>query len=689
MEKLRQIGEAIGSLRAFMAFREEIQINRRQCCLLFDAFSLAFDVITQELRQHLRFDENQTNWHALENPMKELHKVIKEGEYYVKQCLEPKDWWAKAISLNLNTDCVEFHLHNLLWCFTVVLEAIENAGEISGQDLETIQLKRIVLLKKYEHAWMERKLFFHRFAEHYLLSQEMCNSFSSVWKEDRWLLTELISEKKISMTLTKHESQLAELVLAPRDELHSTSVLAGSKDFQVRRRLGDGGQYKEVQWMGESFALRHCFCDSNSMSAEISLLTSVMHPNVLNYMYVFSDDERKEHFVLMELMNKDLGRYIKEISSARRRVPFPLLVAVDIMIQIARGMEYLHSKKLYHGDLNPSNILVRSRSHSSDGYLHVKITGFGQSGTKSWKQSSQSSNQTDKYHCIWYAPEVLAEQERSPRSQSAKFTEKADVYSFAMICFELLAGKIPFEDDHLQGDRMSRNIRAGERPLFPSQSPKYLTNLTKKCWHDDPSQRPSFSSICRVLRYTKRFLIMHPDHNQPDLPSPPADYLDIEMCLLNKFKVWTTVEASKVSEIPFQMFCYRVLERERDKTSMNQTERCLDSESDQTSVCGDEIGLQMMVQGKAFSNSGALPRSQSQPEILKKLSGKLDMKASKLSAQKKKAKATNQPQLLIREHHLRKNSGSPLDPAMSPSPRSLRGHESDSGRASNKYFSSI
>lgn len=46
--------------------------------------------------------------------------------------------------------------------------------------------------------------------------------------------------------------------------------------------------------------------------------------------------------------------------------------------------------------------------------------------------------------------------------------------------FELLTGKVPFEDSHLQGDKMSRNIRAGERPLFPFHSPKFITNLTKR-----------------------------------------------------------------------------------------------------------------------------------------------------------------------------------------------------------------
>ncbi|XP_020576820.1 mitogen-activated protein kinase kinase kinase 13-B-like isoform X2 [Phalaenopsis equestris] len=652
MEQLRQVGEAIGSLNAYKVFQDEIQINQRQCCLLIDAFNLAFDVITDEIKQHLSYDENRIKWKELENPLKELHRVIKEGEYYVKKCLEPKSWWVKALSLNLNTDCVDFHLHNLLWCLFIVVEAIENVGEISGQDTDTIQWKITAFWKKYEQSWMEPKLFFHRFAKLYLVSQEMCSSFNSVGKEDRWLLTEQISEKETSIALKTHESQVAELLLAPRDTLHPMSMILESKKFQQGRRLGNGSQYKEAEWMGESFALHHCFSDLNSMSPEISLLTSVMHPNVLNYMYAFSDEARVEYYVLMELMNKNLLKYIGEVSSARRRIPFPLHVAVDIMLQIARGMEYLHSKKLYHGDLKPTNILVKARSPPSDGYLHAKITGFGKSSNKNKWHSQKSTMQTDKNHWIWNAPEVLREQEQFSTSQSARFTEKADVYSFAMICFQLLTGKIPFDDDHMQGENVIRNIKEGLRPLFTPDPPKFLSNLTKKCWHSDPSQRPSFSSICRVLRYTKRLLIKNPDVNL----NPPVDYFDIEMSLLTKFESWTTAEEARVSEVPWQMFCYSVLERQR--MGKNPLEKPSETESEQKSACGDEAALQRLIQEKV-----------SKADILTKSSSltKLDMEPKSPTPrspgtprQKPKETPRRQPQALIRERSQKKIAESPL-----------------------------
>nr|CAD1842293.1 unnamed protein product [Ananas comosus var. bracteatus] len=187
----------------------------------------------------------------------------------------------------------------------------------------------------------------------------------------------------------------------------------------------------------------------------------------MHIMHSFFDEERKECFLVSELMNKDLSSYIKEICSAKRRLPFPLLVAVDIMLQIARGMEYLHSRKIYHGDLNPSNVLVKSRTTTSDGYLHVKITGFGTSGSKDIRAPTNNTTAAaaaaaaSASPCIWYAPEVLTEQEQSPDNGAAKYREKADVYSFAMICFELLTGKVPFEDEHLQGIRQAETSEQG------------------------------------------------------------------------------------------------------------------------------------------------------------------------------------------------------------------------------------
>ncbi|XP_062001581.1 uncharacterized protein LOC133718733 [Rosa rugosa] len=590
MEPFRRLGEALGSIKSLMVFRDNIRINQRQCLLLLDIFGSAYDLIAEEMKHNLRFEEKHTKWRVLEKPLKELHRIFKEGEFYIRHCLDNKEWWAKAISLYQNTDCVELHIHNLLSCIPIVIEAIEISGEVSGSDLSEMQRRKIVYAEKYKEAYRDWKLFQWRFGKQYLITQDFCNRFDTVWKEDRWTLLNQIREKKLISGSTKYDRRLTDLLLKSLEgpepwngKLLPSSILVGSKEYQVRRRLGSGSQYKEILWLGESFASRQFYGEIEPLLPEISSLLSLSHPNVVHCLCGFTDEEKKECFLIMELMSRDLGSYIKEICGPRKRIPFTLPVAIDLMLQIARGMEYLHSKKIYHGELNPCNILVKARGVSTEGYLLAKVSGFGLTSVKNSTQKNPT-NQNGSPPVIWYSPEVLEEQEHSESSEK-KHTEKSDVYSFAMVCFELLTGKVPFEDSHLQGDKMSRNIRAGERPLFPFYSLRYATNLTKRCWHADPNQRPSFSSICRILRYVKRFLAMNPDYDsQLDQPVHMVDYCDIESGVLKKFPSWGSSDQLPLWQIPFQMFVYRIAEKVRNSGLKDTSESGSDA-----SICGDGI----------------------------------------------------------------------------------------------------
>ncbi|CAN1300359.1 Light-sensor Protein kinase [Linum perenne] len=571
MEQFRHVGEVLGSLKALMVLQDNIQINPRQCGLLLQMFTSAFDVIAEEIKHNLTLEEKNTKWKPLEEPLRELHRVFKEGELYVRHCMDNKDWWGKALSLHQNKDSVEFHIHNLITCFPAVIEAIETAGEISGLDEADMKRKRVMLSKKYDRSWYDPKLFQWRFGRQYLIPREICCQFKAALREDKWHLIERLKEKKASGLISKNEHRLADLLLKKLNsvervngKLPPSSILLGGEEYKVRRRLGEGSQYKEIQWLGEVYAMRHLFHEIEPLSSEIYDLMSLAHPNIVQYYCGFYDEDKKECFLVMELMSKDLYSYMKENSSPRKRVLLPLPIVVDIMLQVARGMEFLHSKKIYHGDLNITNIFLKPRK-STEGYFSVKVSGFGLTRVENQPLKHASPNPDPIDPTIWYAPEVLAEQEKGG-NLTCKYSEKADVYSFGMLSFGLLTGKLPFEDGHLHGDQMIKNIRAGERPLFPYLSPKYLVNLTKKCWHKDPSSRPSFTSICRILRYVKKFLVMNPSDGQPDMHLPPVEYTDLEAGFLKMFPAVTTCDSSSVSQIPFQMFAYRLVERE--KTSL-------------------------------------------------------------------------------------------------------------------------
>ncbi|XP_066317471.1 light-sensor Protein kinase-like, partial [Miscanthus floridulus] len=250
----------------------------------------------------------------------------------------PWCWWAHAAAATHGADCVEQHMHSLLWSVAVVLKAVELVSEVTGSDPYELARRRLLFAKDYDRDMLEPRLFRQRLGARYLATRELL---------------------------------------------------------------------KEVQWMGEAFAVKHFVgAVADAVGAEATLLTSVAHPNVARCWYCFHDEDKREFFLVMDqLMTKDLASHVKEVNSAKRPVPFPLTVVVDVMLQIARCMEYPHSRKIYHGDLNPSNVLVRTRH--GDSPLHVKVAV----GQASAKAANAINAAVAAYNpCIWYAPEVLEQE---------------------------------------------------------------------------------------------------------------------------------------------------------------------------------------------------------------------------------------------------------------------------------------
>ncbi len=105
-----------------------------------------------------------------------------------------------------------------------------------------------------------------------------------------------------------------------------------------------------------------------------------------------------------------------------------------MITQIAAGMAFLHGRHVFHRDLKARNVLVYEHPDS----LHAKITDFGAS--QDFYVASPVESVGTGY---WRAPEIF----RAMRdNRQFEYTTKADVYSFAMVCYEILSGKEPFQD---------------------------------------------------------------------------------------------------------------------------------------------------------------------------------------------------------------------------------------------------
>lgn len=118
----------------------------------------------------------------------------------------------------------------------------------------------------------------------------------------------------------------------------------------------------------------------------------------------------------------------------KARQPFPEPVALDVILQIARGMLYLHDFGIAHRDLKPQNVIVDNGQHKA---FRVKLIDFGLSKTNLQDESNFISFQgcdTTKYRAPEAFPNV---------SEKVKWF-KADVYSFAVTCSAILFLREPF-----------------------------------------------------------------------------------------------------------------------------------------------------------------------------------------------------------------------------------------------------
>jgi len=201
--------------------------------------------------------------------------------------------------------------------------------------------------------------------------------------------------------------------------------------------------------------------------------------------------------------------YLKE------NVPLSLPLAVDIMLEIAEGMKYLHESGVMHRDLKADNVLinvVENESYISPS-VQVKLTDFGMS-----KVNLNSSRFTTMGvgTAQWRAPEVFQDEQNTE-----KYTNAADVYSFALVFFDVLSGEVPFAN--ISKSQILGKIRCGKRPILPPHDycPVHLSAFIKECWATRPEDRPKFPEICQRLWECKDTILSHSTPNASSQNSRP------------------------------------------------------------------------------------------------------------------------------------------------------------------------
>lgn len=220
-------------------------------------------------------------------------------------------------------------------------------------------------------------------------------------------------------------------------------------------------------------------------TSEVALLLRLRHQNIITF--VGACKKPPVFCIITEYL---AGGSLRKYLHHQEPHSVPLELVLKLSLDIARGMQYLHSQGIIHRDLKSENLLLGED-------MCVKVADFGISCLESQTDSARAFTGTYR----WMAPEMIKEKHH---------TKKVDVYSFGIVLWELLTGLIPF--DNMTPEQAAYAVSyKNARPPLPSKCPLAISNLINRCWSRNPRKRPHFDEIVSMLEHYYESLVCDPD----------------------------------------------------------------------------------------------------------------------------------------------------------------------------------
>eukprot|EP01059_Diplonema_ambulator_P014998 TRINITY_DN26062_c0_g1_i1.p1 TRINITY_DN26062_c0_g1~~TRINITY_DN26062_c0_g1_i1.p1 ORF type:complete len:516 (+),score=163.32 TRINITY_DN26062_c0_g1_i1:39-1550(+) len=231
---------------------------------------------------------------------------------------------------------------------------------------------------------------------------------------------------------------------------------------------------------------------------EVSIMTKLRHPNIL--MLLGAVFYKQKLAIVTEMCER--GTLLKLLQSEKAlNTPVTWGRKLEWLAQIAKGMAFLHHKRIFHRDLKAANVFVTGDTMkiADFGLSRIRkdlLTGLRAESMRGRKgKNIQKENSRIQGTFAFIAPEIWSER---------PYSEKADVYSFGVLITELLAVRMPFAHD--AREELSWNIMTGKTKvkvldvIGEKPVPAELQSIQKMCLSFSHDARPFFTGVVSALK---------------------------------------------------------------------------------------------------------------------------------------------------------------------------------------------